>query len=232
MIYYIDAVSRALPSPEGRPISVPGAARALSPTRAGSSTGLEEEHRVGAHKIRSLEQALARYQSGGQREFAQFAAAGRRLRRVHWQPYACRGKRADPARQEATHRRGLGEIDRAFLGHADPLVGMDAARNTAPSSRRIVNLRRRRSDWGRHRGAATPTKRARASSRNSGTRPPGGELLPVATSAGQTKVGKLAKADKPMARCPTSVRGLPRHFCCDQRSAPSSTGHHHNDQRS
>src|SRR5262245_15751200 len=36
---------------------------------------LEDEHRVGAHHIRTLEQALARYQHGGAPEFPPFAAA-------------------------------------------------------------------------------------------------------------------------------------------------------------
>src|SRR6188508_2596590 len=74
MVYYIDAFPERFHHPkEDRYLF--RLLRKRYPRASALLDQLEEQHRIGAHKIRAVEQALARYQNGGEGEFPRFAAA-------------------------------------------------------------------------------------------------------------------------------------------------------------
>jgi hemerythrin-like domain-containing protein len=139
MIYYIDAFPERFHHPkEDRYLF--RALRARYPQAGPLIDRLEEEHRVGAHKIRTLEQALARYQSGGQREFAQFAAAVDDYADFHWKHMGAEENEVIPLAKAQLTAEDWAEIDKAFVGNADPLVGVDAGKEYRALFTRIVNL--------------------------------------------------------------------------------------------
>jgi hemerythrin-like domain-containing protein len=157
MIYYIDAFPERFHHPkEDRYLF--RTLRARYPDAAPLIDRLEEEHRVGAHKIRTLEQALARYQSGGQREFRAVCRRGRRLRGVSLEAHARRGERADSPCEEQLTAEDWAEIDKAFSATPIRWSAWMPARSTATSSRASSIWRRRRSDWGRLRRVAKPAE--------------------------------------------------------------------------
>ena len=100
---------------------------------------LEEEHRVGAHKIRTLEQALARYQSGGQREFAQFAAAVDDYAEFHWKHMRKEEQQLLPLAERHLTVEDWTAVDAAFAANRDPIAGMQE-RDFEKLFSRIVTL--------------------------------------------------------------------------------------------
>lgn len=139
MIYYIDAFPERFHHPkEDRYLF-----RLLRVRCADSGAlldRLEEEHRIGAHKIRTLEQALARYQAGGDSEFPRFAAAVDDYADFHWKHMEAEENEVLPLAKKHLTDEDWEIIDAAFLGHADPLVGVEAGAEYRGLFRRIVNL--------------------------------------------------------------------------------------------
>jgi len=101
---------------------------------------LEEEHRVGAEKIRTLEQALARYQQGGDNEAAAFIAAVEAYATFHWSHMRAEEKEVMPLAEKHLTASDWEAIDEAFAGHTDPLFGEVATDDHRTLFRRIVNL--------------------------------------------------------------------------------------------
>ena len=101
---------------------------------------LETEHRAGAEKIRLLEQALARYQEGGAKEFSAFAAAVDAYAAFHWDHMQAEEKNLLPLAEKHLSAGDWEAIDAAFAGHTDPLFGAAAGREYEALFRRIVNL--------------------------------------------------------------------------------------------
>ena len=101
---------------------------------------LEEEHRVGAHKIRTLEQALARYQHGGESEFPVFAKAVEDYAAFHWEHMRAEESEVMPLAEKYLTAEDWKAIDDAFLGHSDPMVGADAGSEYQALFTRICNL--------------------------------------------------------------------------------------------
>jgi hemerythrin-like domain-containing protein len=139
MVYYIDAFPERFHHPkEDRYLF--RLLRLRCPQAGALLDRLEDEHRIGAHKIRTLEQALARYQAGGVDEFPYFAAAVDDYAEFHWKHMGAEEKEVMPLARMHLTREDWAEIDEAFLGHADPLVGIDAGTEFRGLFRRIVNL--------------------------------------------------------------------------------------------
>jgi hemerythrin-like domain-containing protein len=139
MIYYIDAFPERFHHPkEDRYVF--RLLRARCATATALLDRLEEEHRLGAHKIRTLEQALTRYQNGGDDEFPHFAAAVDAYADFHWKHMRAEETEVIPLAREHLTPDDWDAIDEAFLGHADPLVGVDAGGEYRALFRRIVNL--------------------------------------------------------------------------------------------
>ena len=139
MVYYIDAVPEryhhpkedrylfrllGLRCPEARPLI----------------ERLETEHRAGAEKIRLLEQALARYQHGANKEFPAFDAAVEAYATFHWDHMRTEEKELLPLAEKHLTPDDWEVIDAAFSGHTDPLFGASVGDEYETLFRRIVHL--------------------------------------------------------------------------------------------
>lgn len=139
MVYYIDTFPERFHHPkEDRylfrilRLRHPGAAPLLD--------RLETEHRAGAEKIRALEQALARYHAGGAAEFSNFRAAVETYAAFHWDHMRAEEEELLPMAEKYLTPTDWQEIDTAFLGHTDPLLGADVGAKYDALFTRIVNL--------------------------------------------------------------------------------------------
>ena len=101
---------------------------------------LETEHRAGVEKIRTLDQALQRYQNGGSAEFAAFAEAVQAYAAFHWDHMRAEEDELLPLARLHLTESDWKEIDAAFTGHTDPLFGAKAAAEYQALFRRIVNI--------------------------------------------------------------------------------------------
>jgi len=101
---------------------------------------LRSEHRTGALKLRQMEQALLRYQQGGEHEFGAFAATADAF--ISFERSHIRNEEAQVIPLAMTHLTTADwiAIDSAFLDHADPLLGEGPREEYQELFRRIVNL--------------------------------------------------------------------------------------------
>jgi hemerythrin-like domain-containing protein len=139
MVYYIDAFPERFHHPKEdqylfRLLRVrhPGAAEVLD--------RLEEDHRAGAEKIRTLEQALARYQQGGAGEFSGFLASVEAYAAFHWAHMKTEEQTVLPLAEKYLTAGDWEAVDAAFAGHTDPMLGVDAGAKYEQLFRRITWL--------------------------------------------------------------------------------------------
>lgn len=139
MIYYIDTVPERFhhPKEDQYLFKLLGLRH---PPAAPLLARLEAEHRTGAEKIRTLEQALARYQQGGAAEFPGFLAAVEDYAAFHWNHMRAEEDEVLPLAQKHLTAEDWKAIDMAFLGHSDPMLGADTGAGYDALFRRIVNL--------------------------------------------------------------------------------------------
>lgn len=139
MIYYVDTFPERLHHPkEDRWLF--RLLRERHPAAGPLLDRLHSEHRSGANRIRQLEQALARYQQGGDTEFPAFAAIVEAY--VEFERNHMRSEETEvlPLAQEHLLAEDWTEIDAAFAANADPLQGVGVQDNFDDLFRRIVNL--------------------------------------------------------------------------------------------
>jgi hemerythrin-like domain-containing protein len=139
MIYYIDAFPERFHHPKEDEFLFP-ALRARHADAAPLIDKLESEHAAGAEKVRSLEQALARYANGGAPEFGQFIAAVESYANFEWKHMALEEQQLLPLAKAHLTAEDWRAIDDAFASHSDPLVGSGAETKYEALFRRIVNL--------------------------------------------------------------------------------------------
>ena len=139
MVYYIDTFAERFHHPKEDAYLL-RLLRLRHPDAAALVARLETEHRAGAEKIRLLEQALERYAEGGQREFPAFAEAVQSYAAFHWDHMRTEEDRLLPLARIHLTAADWNEIDEAFTGHADPLLGANAGAEFDALFRRIVNL--------------------------------------------------------------------------------------------
>ena len=101
---------------------------------------LETEHRAGNDKIRALAQALARFHGGGEAEFSNFRAAVESYARFHWDHMQTEEREVLPLAEKYFTAEDWAEIDAAFEGHTDPLLGADSGEKYDALFSRIVAL--------------------------------------------------------------------------------------------
>ena len=101
---------------------------------------LRTEHRAGAEKIRTLEQALARYEQGGASEFTNFLTAVESYAAFHWDHMRAEEKEILPLAEQHLSAGDWEAIDAAFLGHTDPMLGVNVGAQFDALFSRIVNL--------------------------------------------------------------------------------------------
>ena len=139
MLYYIDAFPEHFHHPKEDEYLF-RILRTRRPDAAPLLDRLNAEHRVGAEKIRLLEQALVRYQQGGPAEFANFMAAVEGYAAFHWDHMRTEEREVLPMAEKWLSSSDWETIDAAFLGHADPMLGADAGAKYDAMIRRIVTL--------------------------------------------------------------------------------------------
>ena len=139
MVYYIDAFPERFhhPKEDGYLFRF---LRARYPAAAPLIERLQSEHRAGAEKIRILEQSLHRYREGGAGEFAAFAEAVQNYAAFHWDHMRTEEDDLLPLARIHLTPRDWQEVDEAFLGHSDPLLGSKAGAEYAALFRRIVSV--------------------------------------------------------------------------------------------
>lgn len=139
MVYYIDAFPERFHHPkEDRYLFT--LLRARAPEAGPVLDRLQQEHRSGAERIRTLEQALARYEQGGSSEFAAFASAVEGYAAFHWEHMRCEEKEVLPLAEKHLTSGDWEAIDAAFTGHTDPLFGEQASEAYHKLFQRILNL--------------------------------------------------------------------------------------------
>ncbi|HET9045650.1 MAG TPA: hemerythrin domain-containing protein [Casimicrobiaceae bacterium] len=139
MIHYVDTFQERLHHPKENDY-VFRLLRLRHPPAAPLIDQLEAEHRVGAEKIRTLDQALTRYRVGGAAEFPAFAEAVQAYAAFHWDHMRAEEERLLPLAREHLTVDDWKEVDAAFAGNADPLLGASANADFEALFRRIVNL--------------------------------------------------------------------------------------------
>lgn len=139
MIYYIDGFPERFHHPkEDRYLF--RVLRIRHPEAKPLLDRLEGEHWSGAHKIRTLEQALVRFQHGGASEFPAFAKAVEDYASFHWQHMRAEEDEILPLAEKYLTAADWDAIDTAFLGHADPMLGAEVDTEYRALFTRIVNL--------------------------------------------------------------------------------------------
>ena len=138
MIYYIDSFPERFHHPKEDQYLF-RILRQRHPEAAPLLDRLHQDHVAGAEKIRTLEQALARYQHGGAAEFSGFLAAVESYAAFHRAHMRAEESEAFPLAQKYLTPEDWEEVDAAFAGHADPMIGADAGTVYSRLFTRIVN---------------------------------------------------------------------------------------------
>ena len=138
MIYYIDAFPERFHHPKEERLFQRLVER--FPAGARDVERLSSEHRRGAEMIRTLEQALIRYENGGDQQFATFADAVSAYAAFHWHHMRYEEDVLMPKARTHLVASDWEEIDAMFAGHDDPLLGVAARAEYDTLFRRIVNL--------------------------------------------------------------------------------------------
>lgn len=139
MVYYIDAFPERFHHPKEE-AHLFRLLRLRDAAAAPLLDHLHAEHHAGEVKIRALEQALTRYQNGGDAEFGQFAAAVENYAAFHWEHMRTEEDEVLPLARMHLTQADWDEIDAAFLGHGDPMLGAGGGDEYEMLFRRIVNL--------------------------------------------------------------------------------------------
>ena len=137
MIYYIDAFPERFHHPKEDEYLF-HFLRIRHPDAKPLLDRLQGEHRTGAEKIRTLEQTLARYQQGGAKEFASFLAAVEDYAEFHWQHMKTEENEVMPLARKHLTADDWDAVDAAFLGHTDPMLGIDVGAGFTALFSRIV----------------------------------------------------------------------------------------------
>ena len=160
MVYYIDAFPERFHHPkEDRYLFA--RLRLRHPDAASLIDRLEAEHRIGAQKIRALEQALTRYQQAGAAEFAPFMAALEGYAAFHWEHMRAEERELLPLAEKHLTAEDWETIDAAFLGQADPMLGATTGTEYDALFTRIANLAPPPIGVGPARDAAAPPRQNR-----------------------------------------------------------------------
>lgn len=139
MVHYIDAFPEKLHHPkEDRYLF----ARLRQRSTEGNSVldQLEAEHIHGAKLIRDLEQDLLRWEMGGDENFPAFAEKVKQYSDFHWHHMRQEEEVALPLAERTLTEGDWREIDAAFAGNVDPLIGKDIGKDFERLFKRIVNI--------------------------------------------------------------------------------------------
>jgi hemerythrin-like domain-containing protein len=139
MIYYIDTFPERLHHPkEDRYLFRRLRERTHAADQALSR--LEEQHRQGAQMIRELEQSILRYEQGGAAHLEGFARRVQEYADFHWEHMRMEEDVILPLAEKTLQESDWAEIDEAFAGNVDPLIGEQLQRNYKNLFTRIVAI--------------------------------------------------------------------------------------------
>jgi branched-chain amino acid transport system ATP-binding protein len=139
MVHYIDTVPERFHHPKEDQYLF-ARLRARCPEAIPVLERLQREHRVGAERIRDLEQALSRYEHGGGAFRSAFVTAVEDFAAFHREHMRCEEEEVLPLAEKHLTSGDWAAIDSAFTGHTDPLLGAEAGAEHEQLVRRIVNL--------------------------------------------------------------------------------------------
>jgi hemerythrin-like domain-containing protein len=139
MVYYIHAFPERFHHPK-EDAYLFRLVRLRHPDAAPMLDRLQEEHRTGVDKIRSMEQALGRYQQEGAVQLQAFYGAVAAYGAFHYVHARTEENELLPLAENCLTAADWAEIDAAFAGHTDPLLGVEAGTEYNELFRRIVNL--------------------------------------------------------------------------------------------
>jgi len=139
MIYYIDAFPERLHHPKEDGYLFARLEERHPPARA-LIDRLRREHQIGALKVRELEQALTRFEQGGEAKFTAFASAVEDFIAFERNHMRCEELEVFPLAEAHLSPDDWKVIDAAFTANADPLVGVEVRDEMRELFTRIVNL--------------------------------------------------------------------------------------------
>ena len=139
MIYYIDAFAERFHHPKEDEYLF-AFLRIRHPAAIPLLDRLQGEHREGAERIRTLEQALARYQQGGTKEFPEFLAAVEAYAEFNWKHMKTEENEVLPLARKYLTTEDWDAADAAFSGHTDPMLGIEIGAGFTALFSRIVML--------------------------------------------------------------------------------------------
>jgi hemerythrin-like domain-containing protein len=139
MLYYIDTFPERLHHPK-EDCYLFSRLRARTHEADEVLDRLEDQHRRGAQMVRELEQALLRYEQGGSAHLEGFALCVREYADFHWRHMREEEEAILPLAEKVLTASDWAEIDRAFAGNADPLIGEQLQRNYEALFTRIVAM--------------------------------------------------------------------------------------------
>jgi len=139
MVYYIDAFPERFHHPKEESYLF-RLLRLRHPAAAPVLDRLHAEHREGELHIRQLEIALRRYEHGGDAHFEAFAAAVEDYAAFHWRHMRAEEDEVLPLARAHLSQGDWEEIDDAFAGNTDPLLGAAAGDEYEALFRRIAHL--------------------------------------------------------------------------------------------
>jgi len=139
MLYYLDTFSERMHHPKEDKYLF-----ALLRRRTGEAAAiiddLEREHASGEAALKSLEQALARLQEGGMKEFPAFSDGVERFAKGYWAHMRKEEEQVLPLAQKVLSEADWAEIDRAFEENEDPLASVRQTQDFQRLFSRIVSL--------------------------------------------------------------------------------------------
>lgn len=120
MLYYLDTFSERMHHPKEDALLF---RRLRERTQEGVALldELEREHALGGASLKSLEQALARLQEGGMKEFPSFAGGVDAFTRGYWEHMRKEEETVLPLARRALKPEDREEINAGFAGSRDPL---------------------------------------------------------------------------------------------------------------
>ena len=139
MVHYIDAFPERFHHPK-EDAYLFKALRLRCPDAAPLIDRLHAEHSIGADMIRTLAEALRRYEQVGAAEFPAFAEAAAAYAAFHYGHMRTEEDELLPLAEAHLISDDWKEIDAAFAGHTDPRFGAEASAQYVKFFRRIVNL--------------------------------------------------------------------------------------------
>ena len=101
---------------------------------------LAHEHEAGGHSIRDLEQALLRYEEGGQDEFETFAQAVESFVAGYREHMRKEEEEVIPVARRVLTAQDWAAVNAEWAAHRDPLAGAEAERDYDRLISRIVEL--------------------------------------------------------------------------------------------